>query len=107
MNKKKIVALFGLGALVTSVNLVIGVFMIKIFWSNIAEKLFPKLIESGEISASMTFLDAFWIGIILYVIIRAFSGNLIKVTNKGDKTTVTMGSSEESVEDSKDKESQK
>ena len=104
MNKKKILGLFGIGLLVTCFNLIIGIFMIKIFWSNIAELLFPKLLEAGQINTSMSFLDAFWIGLFLYVIIRAFSGNLLKVTNKNNKTTIKMGDSEGSIYSSKDSE---
>ena len=47
MNKKKIAALFGLGTLITVFNLTIGIFMIKVLWSNLADTLFPKLIESS------------------------------------------------------------
>ena len=104
MNKKKIAALFGLGTLITVINLAIGIFMIKVLWSNIADTLFPKLIESGQITTYIPFLDAMWIGLLLIVIIRAFAGTLLKVTNKSNSTTVSLGGSNASVnhKDSKD-----
>jgi len=93
MNKKKIAALFGIGTLIAGFNLVIGIFMIKILWSNIAETLFPKLIKSGQIITYIPFLDALWIGLLLIIIIRAFAGTLLKVTNKDNSTTVSLGGS--------------
>jgi len=41
----------------------------------------------------MSWKDAFWIGILLYVVIRAFSGKLLTVTNKDGSTTISMGGS--------------
>ena len=100
MNKKKLFTFGALGALgfiVTAANLAIGIFLIKILWSTIAEALFSKLIASGQISTSMPWKDAFWIGLFLYIVIRAFAGNLIKVTKKGNSTTVSLGDSDATV----------
>jgi len=108
MNKNKLFtfgALGALGIIVTAVNLAIGIFLIKILWSTIAEALFSKLVASGQVSTSMPWKDAFWIGLILYAVIRAFAGNLIKVTKKGKSTTVSLGDSDATVhgKDSEDK----
>ena len=105
MNKKKMFALLVLGVIVTAVNLLIGLVMIKVLWSTIAEALLSNLIVSGQITASMSWKDAFWIGVLLYVVIRAFSGKLLTVTNKDGSTTITMGGSSGSAshKDSKDK----
>tara|TARA_B100000029_G_C17548592_1_gene949332 strand:+ start:304 stop:639 length:336 start_codon:yes stop_codon:yes gene_type:complete len=91
MNKKKMFALVVLGIIVTSINVLIGLVMIKVLWSTIAEALLSNLIVSGQITASMSWKDAFWIGILLYVVIRAFSGKLLTVTNKNGSTTISMG----------------
>ena len=110
MNKKKVFSLLVLGIIVTAINLVIGLVMIKVLWSTIAEALLSNLIVSGQITTSMSWKDAFWIGLLLYVVIRAFSGNLLKVTNKNNKTTIKMGDSEGSIyssKDSKDEENKK
>ena len=108
MNKKKLFtfgALGALGIIVSAANLAIGIFLIKILWGTIAKALFSKLVESGQISTSMSWNDAFWIGLFLYIVIRAFAGNLIKVTKKGNSTTVSLGDSDATVhgKDSKDK----
>jgi hypothetical protein len=108
VNKNKLFnfgALGALGIIVSAVNLSIGIFLIKILWSTIAEALFSKLVASGQISTSMPWKDAFWIGLFLYAVIRAFAGNLIKVTKKGNSTTVSLGDSDGTVhgKDSKDK----
>ena len=105
MNKKKIFGLVALGIIVTVINLFLGVVMIKVLWSTIAEALLSNLIASGQITASMSWKDAFWIGVLLYVVIRAFSGKLLTVTNKDGSTTISMGGSSRSVspKDSKDK----
>ena len=100
MNKKKLFtfgALGVLGIVVAAVNLVIGIFLIKILWSTIAEALFSKLVASGQIATTMSWKDAFWIGLFLYFVIRAFAGNLFKVTKEGNKTTVSMGDSNTTV----------
>ena len=110
MNKKKVFSLLVLGIIVTAINLVIGLVMIKVLWSTIAEALLSNLIVSGQITTSMSWKHAFWIGLLLYVVIRAFSGNLLKVTNKNNKTTIKMGDSEGSIyssKDSKDEENKK
>ena len=86
-----------LGIIVTAANLVIGIFLIKILWGTIAEALFSKLVASGQISTSMPWKDAFWIGLFLYIVIRAFGGNLIKVTKEGNSTTVSLGDSNATV----------
>ena len=104
MNKKKVFSLVVLGIIVTAINLVIGLVMIKVLWSTIAEALLSNLIVSGQITTSMSWKDAFWIGLLLYVVIRAFSGNLLKVTNENNKTTIKMGDSEGSIYSSKDSE---
>jgi len=93
MDKKKMFALVALGIIVTGVNLLIGLVMIKVLWSTISEALLSNLIVSGQIAASMSWKDAFWIGILLYVVIRAFSGKLLTVTNKDGSTTISMGGS--------------
>ena len=108
MNKNKLFnfgALGALGIIVSAVNLAIGIFLIKILWSTIAEALFSKLVASGQISRSMPWKDAFWIGLFLYAVIRAFAGNLIKITKKGNSTTVSLRDSDATVhgKDSKDK----
>ena len=100
MNKKKIFTFGDSGFLdffVSAINLVLGIVAIKILWSTIAEALFSKLITTDQISTSMTWNDAFWIGLLLYFIIRAFSGNLFKVIKEEGKTTVTLGDSHASV----------
>ena len=100
MNKKKFFtfgALGALGIIVSATNLAIGIFLIKILWGTIAEALFSKLVASGQITTSMSWKDAFWIGLFLYFVIRAFSGNLFKVTKKWNKTTVSMGDSNATV----------
>tara|TARA_Y100000994_G_C15687863_1_gene440411 strand:- start:736 stop:1041 length:306 start_codon:yes stop_codon:yes gene_type:complete len=83
MNKKKIFGLLGLGAFIALFNLVVGCLFLKFFWSGIAHRLFPKLVESGQIDPSMTFLDALFIGMMLFCIIRALSGRLITMDKKG------------------------
>ena len=60
MNKKKLFtfgALAVLGIVVAAVNLVIGIFLIKILWSTIAEALFSKLVASGQIATSMSWKE--------------------------------------------------
>ena len=64
MNKKKVFGLLGLGLLIAFINLIIGTLLIKFLWADIAERLFPKLIESGQIDPSISFLNAFFIDII-------------------------------------------
>ena len=103
MNKKKIAALFGIGIIVTIVNLILGLLFIKVLWGTIAESLFPKLIESGQISSTMSWLDAFWIGVLLYVVIRAFSGNLFVVKRDDNSTTISLGDSNSTVDNRKSK----
>ena len=112
MNKKKLFtfgALGVLGIVVTTVNLVVGILLIKILWSTIAETLFSKLVASGQISTSMPWKDAFWIGLFLYFVIRAFAGNLLKVTKEKGATTVSFGDSNMSAshKDSENKEEDK
>ena len=100
MKKNKLFALGALGVLgvvVAAINLAIGIFLIKILWTTIAEALFSKLVESGQISTSMSWKDAFWIGLFLYFVIRAFAGNLLNVTKEGNKTTVSMGDSDATI----------
>ena len=103
MNKKKIAALFGIGIIVTAVNLILGLVFIKVLWATIAEALFSKLIESGQISSTMSWLDAFWIGVLLYVVIRAFSGNLLVVKRDDNSTTISLGNSNSTVDNRKSK----
>ena len=72
MKKNKLFTLGALGVLgivVAAINLAIGIFLIKILWATIAEALFSKLVESDQISASMSWKDAFWIGLFLYFVI--------------------------------------
>jgi zinc transporter ZupT len=87
MNKKKIFGLLGLGAFIALLNLVIGCLFLKFFWSNIAYRLFPKLVESGQINPSISFSDALFIGMMLFCIIRALSGRLITMDKKGSFKT--------------------
>ena len=101
MNKKKIAALFGIGIIVTIINLGLGLLAIKSLWRIIVESLFPKLIESGQISPFMAWIDAFWIGCLLYVIIRAFSGNLLVVKRDDHSTTISLGDSNTTVDNRK------
>ena len=83
MNKKKIIGLLGLGTFIALVNLLIGTLFIKFFWSSIVMRLFPKLVASNQIDPSMSFLDALYIGLMLFCIIRAFSGKIITMDKKG------------------------
>ena len=87
MNKKKIIGLLGLGTFIALLNLVIGCLFLKFFWSGIAHRLFPKLVESGQIDPSMSFLDALFIGVMLFCIIRALSGRLITMDKTGSFKT--------------------
>ena len=87
MNKKKIIGLLGLGTFIALLNLVIGCLFLKFFWSGIAHRLFPKLVESGQIDPSMSFLDALFIGMMLFCIIRALSGRLITMDKTGSFKT--------------------
>ena len=87
MNKKKIIGLLGLGTFIALLNLVIGCLFLKFFWSGIAQRLFPKLVESGQIDPSMSFLDALFIGMMLFCIIRALSGRLITMDKTGSFKT--------------------
>ena len=103
MNKKKIATLFGIGIIVTIVNLILGLLSIKVLWGTIAESLFPKLIKSGQISPTMSWLDAFWIGALLYIVIRAFSGNLLVVKRDDNSTTISLGNSNSTVDNRKSK----
>ena len=84
INKKKLFGLLGIGLFVSMFNLLLGCLFIKLFWSSIANRLFPKLIEEGLINTTMSWLDSFFIGIFLYVIIRALSGRIVRIDNKGD-----------------------
>ena len=101
MNKKKVFSLLVLGIIVTAINLVIGLVMIKVLWSTIAEALLSNLIVSGQITTSMSWKDAFWIGILLYVVIRAFSGNLLVVKRDDNSTTISLGDSNSTVDNRK------
>ena len=83
MDKKKIFGLLGLGTFIALINLVIGCLFLKFFWSSIANRLFPKLVESGQINPIMSFLDALFIGAMLFCIIRALSGKIITMDKKG------------------------
>ena len=87
MNKKKIIGLLGLGTFIALLNVVIGCLFLKFFWSGIARRLFPKLVESGQIDPSMSFLDALFIGMMLFCIIRALSGRLITMDKTGSFKT--------------------
>ena len=87
MNKKKIIGLLGLGTFIALLNVVIGCLFLKFFWSGIAHRLFPKLVESGQIDPSMSFLDALFIGMMLFCIIRALSGRLITMDKTGSFKT--------------------
>ena len=87
MNKKKIIGLLGLGTFIALLNVVIGCLFLKFFWSGIAHRLFPKLVESGQIDPSMSFLDALFIGVMLFCIIRALSGRLITMDKTGSFKT--------------------
>mgnify|MGYP001266596221 FL=1 len=87
MNKKKIIGLLGLGTFIALLNVVIGCLFLKFFWSGIARRLFPKLVESGQIDPSMSFLDALFIGVMLFCIIRALSGRLITMDKTGSFKT--------------------
>ena len=84
MNKKKVFGLLGLGALIAFINLLLGSLFIKFVWSDIAQRLFPKLVESGQIDPTISFLNAFFIGVYLFVIIRALSGKMITMDKKGN-----------------------
>jgi len=83
MDKKKILGLLGIGTFIALLNLVIGCLFLKFFWSGIATRLFPKLVASGQINPTMSFLDALFIGVMLFCIIRALSGKIITMDNKG------------------------
>ena len=82
MNKKKIFGLLGLGLFVSMFNLFLGCLFIKLFWSNIASRLFPGLIKEGLLNPTMSWLDSLFIGIFLYVIIRALSGRMVTMDKK-------------------------
>ena len=84
MKTKKIIGLLGLGTFIAMLNLLLGSFFIKFFWSTIAYRLFPKLIESGQVNPTMPFLDALSIGLMMFCIIRALSGKLITIDDKGN-----------------------
>jgi len=83
MNKKKVFGLLGLGALIAFINLLLGTLFIKFVWADIAERLFPKLVESGQIDPSISFLNALFIGLYLFIIIRALSGKMVTMDKKG------------------------
>ena len=83
MNKKKVLGLMGLGTGIALLNLIIGCLFLKFFWSGIANRLFPKLVESELISPTMSFLDALFIGAMLFCIIRALSGRIVTMDKKG------------------------
>jgi len=83
MDKKKILGLLGIGTFIALLNLVIGCLFLKFFWSGIATRLFPKLVASGQINPTMSFLDALFIGVMLFCIIRALSGKIITMDKKG------------------------
>ena len=83
MDKKKVLGLLGLGTFIALLNLVIGCLFLKFFWSDIANRLFPKLIASGQIDPTMSWFDALFIGVMLFCIIRALSGKVITMDNKG------------------------
>jgi len=83
MDKKKILGLLGIGTGIALLNLIIGCLFLKFFWSGIANRLFPKLIASGQIDSTMSFLDALFIGMMLFCIIRALSGRIVTMDKKG------------------------
>ena len=83
MDKKKILGLLGIGTFIALLNLLIGCLFLKFFWSGIATRLFPKLVASGQINPTMSFLDALFIGAMLFCIIRGLSGRIITMDNKG------------------------
>ena len=83
MDKKKILGLLGIGTGIALLNLIIGCLFLKFFWSGIANRLFPKLVASGQIDPTMSFLDALFIGMMLFCIIRALSGRIVTMDKKG------------------------
>ena len=83
MDKKKILGLLGIGTGIALLNLIIGCLFLKFFWSGIATRLFPKLVASGQIDPTMSFLDALFIGSMLFCIIRALSGKIVTMDKKG------------------------
>ena len=90
MDKKKILGLLGIGTFIALLNLVIGCLFLKFFWSGIATRLFPKLVASGQINPTMSFLDALFIGVMLFCIIRALSGKIITMDKKGKLKQVRL-----------------
>ena len=84
MKRKKIIGLLGLGAFIALFNLFIGSLFIKFFWSTICYRLFPKLVETGQIDPSISFLDSLSIGLMMFCIIRALSGKLVTMDRKGN-----------------------
>ena len=83
MDKKKVIGLLGIGTFIALLNLVIGCLFLKFFWSTIVNRLFPKLVESGQINPLMSFPDALIIGGMLFCIIRALSGRIITMDKEG------------------------
>ena len=84
-NKKlKTAGLIGLGVFIAFFNFIAGVLIIKFGWSKIAYILLPGLVKSGAINASITFMEAFTVGCVIYFLAKAF-GSGVATINTGNK----------------------
>ena len=66
-----------------SVCFFLSLVFMKWLWPKVADILFPKLVESGDVVTNLTFYDAFWLAIYIGVILTALFGRFVKV----DKNT--------------------
>ena len=83
VNYKKMFSLMALGIGIYIFNFFLSLVFMKWLWPKVADILFPKLVESGDVVTNLTFYDAFWLAIYIGVILTALFGRFVKV----DKNT--------------------
>tara|TARA_B110000263_G_C15216300_1_gene467694 strand:- start:17 stop:334 length:318 start_codon:yes stop_codon:yes gene_type:complete len=79
----KIFGLIALGFGIYFLNFFLSLVFMKWFWPKIANILFPKLVESGQVVTMLTFHDAFWLALYIGLILTALFGRFAKI----DKNT--------------------
>jgi len=85
INYKKMFSLIALGFSIAAFNFFLALVFMKWLWPKIANILFPKLVESGNVETNLTFGDSFWLAIYIGLILSALFGRFIKVSNSAKK----------------------
>ena len=77
-----VAGMIGLGVFIACFNVVAGTFLLKFGWAKVSIILFPGLVESGGVNQFLSFWDAFYVALITYFILKAFTTGIATV-NKG------------------------